>query len=85
MLTCECRPALRIVCRTKASGGEKVGHVSVKVSGGEFGLSSQSFSYQVQTPLGFSKKWVLKMDGWKDVYQVLNRCVKEGKVSEIMS
>ncbi|KAM9860057.1 plexin-B1 [Aulostomus maculatus] len=36
----------RIVCRTKASGGEKVGHVSVKVSGGEFGLSSQTFSYQ---------------------------------------
>lgn len=37
----------RIVCRTKASGGEKMGHVSVEVSGGEFGLSSQSFSYQV--------------------------------------
>ncbi|TMS19252.1 Plexin-B1 [Larimichthys crocea] len=36
----------RIVCRTKASGGEKMGHVSVEVSGGEFGLSSQSFSYQ---------------------------------------
>lgn len=37
----------RIVCRTKASGGEKVGHMSVKVSGGGFGLSSQTFSYQV--------------------------------------
>ncbi|KAM6927913.1 plexin-B1 [Xenentodon cancila] len=36
----------RIVCRTKASRGEKVGHVSVEVSGGEFGLSNQSFSYQ---------------------------------------
>uniref|UniRef100_A0A671TPK3 Plexin-B1 n=1 Tax=Sparus aurata TaxID=8175 RepID=A0A671TPK3_SPAAU len=36
----------RIVCRTKASGGEKEGHVSVEVSGGEFGLSSQTFSYQ---------------------------------------
>ncbi|XP_070759639.1 plexin-B1 [Enoplosus armatus] len=36
----------RIVCRTKASGGEKVGHASVKVSGGELGLSSQTFSYQ---------------------------------------
>uniref|UniRef100_A0A8D3EDG4 Plexin-B1 n=1 Tax=Scophthalmus maximus TaxID=52904 RepID=A0A8D3EDG4_SCOMX len=33
----------RIVCRTKASGGEKVGHVSVEVSGGEFGQSSQTF------------------------------------------
>lgn len=38
---------LRIVCRTKASGGEKTGHVSVEVSGGQFGLSSQTFSYQV--------------------------------------
>lgn len=38
---------VRIVCRTKASEGEKVGHVSVTVSGGEFGLSSQTFSYQV--------------------------------------
>lgn len=37
----------RIVCRTKASGGEKVGHVSVKVSGGDVGLSRQTFSYQV--------------------------------------
>ncbi|KAM9364388.1 plexin-B1 [Pholidichthys leucotaenia] len=36
----------RIVCRTGASGGEKVGRVSVKVSGGELGLSSQIFSYQ---------------------------------------
>ncbi|CAJ1051962.1 plexin-B1 isoform X2 [Xyrichtys novacula] len=36
----------RIVCRTQASPGEKVGHVSVKVSGGEFGISSQTFSYQ---------------------------------------
>nr|XP_057910209.1 plexin-B1 isoform X3 [Doryrhamphus excisus] len=36
----------RIVCTTQASGGEKMGHVSVKVSGGEFGLSRQSFSFQ---------------------------------------
>ncbi|XP_061583991.1 plexin-B1-like isoform X1 [Cololabis saira] len=36
----------RIVCRTRASRGEKVGHVSVEVSGGEFGRSNQSFSYQ---------------------------------------
>uniref|UniRef100_A0A8C7K9M2 Plexin-B1 n=1 Tax=Oncorhynchus kisutch TaxID=8019 RepID=A0A8C7K9M2_ONCKI len=36
----------RIVCKTKASGGEKTGQVSVEVSGGEFGLSSQRFSYQ---------------------------------------
>lgn len=38
---------LRIVCRTEASGGEKTGHVSVEVSGGQFGRSSQTFSYQV--------------------------------------
>uniref|UniRef100_A0A8C5EQI9 Plexin-B1 n=1 Tax=Gouania willdenowi TaxID=441366 RepID=A0A8C5EQI9_GOUWI len=37
----------RIVCRTNASGGEKTGQVSVKVNGGEFGLSRQTFSYLV--------------------------------------
>ncbi|XP_077458913.1 plexin-B1 isoform X4 [Stigmatopora argus] len=36
----------RIVCRTKASIGETVGHVSVTVSGGQFGLSRQTFSFQ---------------------------------------
>uniref|UniRef100_A0A8D2ZRG0 Plexin-B1 n=1 Tax=Scophthalmus maximus TaxID=52904 RepID=A0A8D2ZRG0_SCOMX len=44
----------RIVCRTKASGGEKVGHVSVEVSGGEFGQSSQTFSYQDPFVMGVS-------------------------------
>lgn len=36
----------RIVCMTKASG-LKTSHVSVRVNGGEFGLSRQKFSYQV--------------------------------------
>uniref|UniRef100_A0A672SLX2 Plexin-B1 n=1 Tax=Sinocyclocheilus grahami TaxID=75366 RepID=A0A672SLX2_SINGR len=36
----------RILCTTTASGEEKSGHISVKVSGGGFGLSSQRFSYQ---------------------------------------
>ncbi|XP_034537415.1 plexin-B1 [Notolabrus celidotus] len=44
----------RIVCRTEASGGEKVGYVSVKVSGGEFGISSQTFSYQDPFVMGVS-------------------------------
>ncbi|XP_076012592.1 plexin-B1 isoform X2 [Genypterus blacodes] len=44
----------RIVCKTKASGGEKVGQVSVKVSRGEFGLSSQMFSYQDPFVMGVS-------------------------------
>ncbi|XP_056157329.1 plexin-B1 [Lampris incognitus] len=44
----------RIVCRTRASGGEKVGQVSVKVSGGEFGLSAQRFSYQDPFVMGVS-------------------------------
>ncbi|KAF3689372.1 Plexin-B1 Semaphorin receptor SEP Precursor [Channa argus] len=44
----------RIVCKTKASGGEKVGHVSVKVSRGEFGLSSETFSYQDPFVMGVS-------------------------------
>ena len=38
----------RIVCKTKASGVEKSGHVQVEVSGGFYGLSSQRFSYQVR-------------------------------------
>uniref|UniRef100_A0A667XNI1 Plexin-B1 n=1 Tax=Myripristis murdjan TaxID=586833 RepID=A0A667XNI1_9TELE len=44
----------RIVCRTKASGGEKVGQVSVEVSGGQFGLSTQRFSYQDPFVMGVS-------------------------------
>ncbi|KAK2821006.1 hypothetical protein Q5P01_023965 [Channa striata] len=44
----------RIVCRTKASREEKVGPMSVKVSGGEFGLSSQTFSYQDPFVMGVS-------------------------------
>ncbi|KAJ7999601.1 hypothetical protein DPEC_G00196100 [Dallia pectoralis] len=36
----------RIVCRTMNSGGARTGHVSVEVSGGEFGRSNQIFSYQ---------------------------------------
>ncbi|XP_072239125.1 plexin-B1 [Leuresthes tenuis] len=44
----------RIVCRTKPSRGEKVGHVSVEVSGGEFGQSIQTFSYQDPFVMGVS-------------------------------
>ncbi|XP_041835732.1 plexin-B1 isoform X3 [Melanotaenia boesemani] len=46
----------RIVCRTKPSREEKVGYVSVEVSGGEFGRSSQSFSYQDPQVTGVSPK-----------------------------
>ncbi|TRZ03564.1 hypothetical protein DNTS_013482, partial [Danionella cerebrum] len=35
----------RIICTTTASSEEKTGHISVRVSGGGFGLSSQRFSY----------------------------------------
>ncbi|KAJ3602767.1 hypothetical protein NHX12_030515, partial [Muraenolepis orangiensis] len=44
----------RIVCRTRASGGEKQGQVSVEVSGGEVGLSGQVFSYQDPFVMGVS-------------------------------
>nr|XP_046237942.1 plexin-B1 isoform X2 [Scatophagus argus] len=44
----------RIVCRTEASGGEKTGHVSVEVSGGEFGVSIQTFSFQDPFVMGVS-------------------------------
>ncbi|XP_051996900.1 plexin-B1 [Xyrauchen texanus] len=36
----------RIVCLTTSSGEEKSGHISVKITGGGFGLSSQRFCYQ---------------------------------------
>ncbi|XP_072571519.1 plexin-B1 isoform X2 [Paramormyrops kingsleyae] len=36
----------RIVCKTLPSGGEKTSQVSVKVNGGQYGLSFQKFSYQ---------------------------------------
>ncbi|XP_013875321.1 plexin-B1 isoform X2 [Austrofundulus limnaeus] len=36
----------RIVCETTSSGGEKSGHVSVKVRGGGVGISAQIFSFQ---------------------------------------
>ncbi|XP_017266871.1 plexin-B1 isoform X1 [Kryptolebias marmoratus] len=36
----------RIVCETTRSGGEKSGHVSVRVRGGGLGLSPQTFSFQ---------------------------------------
>ncbi|XP_063767272.1 plexin-B1 isoform X1 [Eleginops maclovinus] len=44
----------RIVCRTRASGGERVGPVSVTVSGGELGRSPQTFSYQDPFVMGVS-------------------------------
>ncbi|KAK0134459.1 Plexin-B1 [Merluccius polli] len=44
----------RIVCKTRASGGEKMGQVSVEVSGRESGLSSQIFSYQDPFVMGVS-------------------------------
>ncbi|KAL0977851.1 hypothetical protein UPYG_G00162160 [Umbra pygmaea] len=40
------RVSSRIVCKTSNSGGQRIGQVTVKVNGGEFGLSSQRFSYQ---------------------------------------
>ncbi|XP_014264162.2 plexin-B1 isoform X1 [Maylandia zebra] len=43
----------RIVCMTKASG-LKTNHVSVRVNGGEFGLSRQKFSYQNPVVRGVS-------------------------------
>ncbi|XP_031142493.1 plexin-B1-like [Sander lucioperca] len=36
----------RIVCETTSSGGEKSGQASVKVRGGQLGLSAQIFSFQ---------------------------------------
>uniref|UniRef100_A0A8D0CNG4 Plexin-B1 n=1 Tax=Scleropages formosus TaxID=113540 RepID=A0A8D0CNG4_SCLFO len=40
----------RIVCETSGSGEEKTGQVSVEVSGGAYGFSSQKFSYLKVSP-----------------------------------
>ncbi|KAI4827870.1 hypothetical protein KUCAC02_031232, partial [Chaenocephalus aceratus] len=58
-ISCTVIPSLyevssRIVCRTRASGGERAGPVSVTVSGGELGRSPQTFSYQDPFVMGVS-------------------------------
>ena len=45
-LSISCFP--RIVCETSSSGGERSGHVSVRVRGGGLGLSPKIFSFQVK-------------------------------------
>uniref|UniRef100_A0A8C2WNS7 Plexin-B1 n=1 Tax=Cyclopterus lumpus TaxID=8103 RepID=A0A8C2WNS7_CYCLU len=71
----------RIVCRTKASGGEKVGHMSVKVSGGEFGLSSQTFSYQDPFVMGVSPERGPKAGG--TTLTIIGRNLLTGRPSDL--
>uniref|UniRef100_A0A8C9X9Q0 Plexin-B1 n=1 Tax=Sander lucioperca TaxID=283035 RepID=A0A8C9X9Q0_SANLU len=71
----------RIVCRTKASGGEKVGHISVKVSGGEFGVSSQTFSYQDPFVMGVSPERGPKAGGTS--LTIIGRNLLTGRPSDL--
>ncbi|KAA8593626.1 hypothetical protein FQN60_009742 [Etheostoma spectabile] len=71
----------RIVCRTKASGGEKVGHVSVKVNGGEFGVSSQTFSYQDPFVMGVSPERGPKAGGTS--LTIIGRNLLTGRPSDL--
>ncbi|XP_034725018.1 plexin-B1 isoform X2 [Etheostoma cragini] len=71
----------RIVCRTKASGGEKVGYVSVKVSGGEFGVSSQTFSYQDPFVMGVSPERGPKAGGTS--LTIIGRNLLTGRPSDL--
>ncbi|XP_031734892.1 plexin-B1-like isoform X2 [Anarrhichthys ocellatus] len=71
----------RIVCRTKASGGEKVGYMSVKVSGGEFGLSSQTFSYQDPFVMGVSPERGPKAGGTS--LMIIGRNLLTGRPSDL--
>ncbi|KAM8914803.1 plexin-B1 isoform 2-T2 [Spinachia spinachia] len=71
----------RIVCRTKASGGEKVGHMSVEVSGGEFGLSSQTFSYQDPFVMGVTPERGPKAGGTS--LTIIGRNLLTGRPSDL--
>ncbi|XP_029006972.1 plexin-B1 isoform X2 [Betta splendens] len=71
----------RIVCRTKASGGERVGKVSVKVSGGELGLSSQMFSYQDPFVMGVSPEKGPKAGG--TTLTITGRNLLTGRASDL--
>uniref|UniRef100_A0A8C9XH19 Plexin-B1 n=1 Tax=Sander lucioperca TaxID=283035 RepID=A0A8C9XH19_SANLU len=73
--------SFRIVCRTKASGGEKVGHISVKVSGGEFGVSSQTFSYQDPFVMGVSPERGPKAGGTS--LTIIGRNLLTGRPSDL--
>ncbi|XP_068568767.1 plexin-B1 [Cebidichthys violaceus] len=85
-IPCTVMPSLyevssRIVCRTKASGGEKVGYMSVKVSGGEFGLSSQTFSYQDPFVMGVSPERGPKAGGTS--LTIIGRNLLTGRSSDL--
>uniref|UniRef100_A0AAQ4PQJ5 Plexin-B1 n=1 Tax=Gasterosteus aculeatus aculeatus TaxID=481459 RepID=A0AAQ4PQJ5_GASAC len=71
----------RIVCRTQASGGEKVGPMSVEVSGGEFGRSSQTFSYQDPFVMGVTPERGPKAGGTS--LTIIGRNLLTGRPSDL--
>uniref|UniRef100_H3CH74 Plexin B1 n=1 Tax=Tetraodon nigroviridis TaxID=99883 RepID=H3CH74_TETNG len=71
----------RIVCRTKASGGEKSGQVSVKVSGGDLGLSTDLFTYQDPFVMSVSPNRGPKAGG--TVLTISGRNLLTGRLSDI--
>uniref|UniRef100_A0A3Q3WDB9 Plexin-B1 n=1 Tax=Mola mola TaxID=94237 RepID=A0A3Q3WDB9_MOLML len=72
----------RIVCKTEASGKEKMGHVSVEVSGGEFGMSSQTFSYQDPFVMAVSPERGPKAGG--TVLTITGRNLLTGRPSDLI-
>lgn len=71
----------RIVCRTKACGGEKSGQVSVKVSGGDLGLSTDVFTYQDPFVMSVSPNRGPKAGG--TVLTIGGRNLPTGRLSDI--
>uniref|UniRef100_A0A672SKG9 Plexin-B1 n=1 Tax=Sinocyclocheilus grahami TaxID=75366 RepID=A0A672SKG9_SINGR len=72
----------RILCTTTASGEEKSGHISVKVSGGGFGLSSQRFSYQDPKLIEVSPQRGPKAGG--TTLTITGRKLLTGRVTDII-
>ncbi|KAJ8260057.1 hypothetical protein GJAV_G00176570 [Gymnothorax javanicus] len=71
----------RVVCVTGPSGVEKDGHVSVEVNGGEFGASSQKFSYQDPMVTGVSPQRGPKAGGTS--LTISGQGLRTGRTSEV--
>ncbi|TWW62606.1 Plexin-B1 Semaphorin receptor SEP [Takifugu flavidus] len=71
----------RIVCRTAASGGKNSGQVSVKVSGGELGLSTEMFTFQDPFVMSVSPHRGPKAGG--TILTIIGRNLLTGRPSDL--
>ncbi|XP_029681845.1 plexin-B1 isoform X2 [Takifugu rubripes] len=71
----------RIVCRTTASGGKNSGQVSVKVSGGELGLSTEMFTFQDPFVMSVSPHRGPKAGG--TILTIIGRNLLTGRPSDL--